>query len=424
MADDLGRETLAAYGGRTYDTPNIDRLAERGVRFDRAYTTPVCTPTRIQIISGQYPFRTGWHKGLWDFLPEQQRMDPELPSFARILREGGYATAMAGKYQLADTEVFPDHPGIIGFDRYCLFAKTSGGHNRYWNPQIVIDGKYRKDLRDPDVFGPDIYSGFLRNFIREQGKAGRPWLAYYSMTLPHGPYIPTPDQPHDREDRFPPHDPDSRPQQARRWYGGMVHYMDTLIGELVATLDETGQLDNTLILFTGDNGTPMTVTSLFREEAIRGNKGLVTESGTRVPLIFAGPGITTPGALLDALACTTDVLPTLVEAAGLDLPEEYQFDGRSLLPLLRGAAAAPREWVWTQWQGSVGIRSERYRLIDGVHLFDMAADEYNGRLVTPSEESIEFAEARAVLRAVYDRHWGSYGVNGRTMPSVPDMSSE
>jgi len=420
MADDLGRETIGAFGGRTYATPNLDRLAERGVRFDRAYTTPVCTPTRIQIVSGQYPFRTGWHKGLWDFQPEQKRMSPDLPSFARILREAGYATAIAGKYQLADTEVFPDHPETMGFDQHCLFAKTSGGHNRYWNPEIVIDGEYQHELRDPDVFGPDIYSGFLQDFIREQSEAGRPWLAYYSMTLPHGPFIPTPDQVHDNAERFPPHEPEKEPQQARRWYGGMVHYMDVLVGNLIQTLEETGELDNTLIVFTADNGTPMSVTSLFRDEAVRGNKGLVTEAGTRVPLILAGPGVLTAGALIDDLACTTDVLPTLVDAAGLELPEGQVFDGRSLLPLAAGAPPAPRDWVWTQWQGNVGIRGERYRLINGTYLTDMAAVDYNGRLVPPGEESPEAAEARAQLQAVYDEHWGTDGRNGRSGPSVPE----
>jgi arylsulfatase A len=419
LADDLGRETLGCYGGRTYSTPNLDALAARGVRFDRAYTTPVCTPSRVQMITGQYPFRTGWHKGLWDFKPPQQRMDPSLPSFAKTLKQAGYATAIAGKYQLADTEHFPDHPAQLGFDRHCLFAKAMGGHNRYWNPEIVMDGEYRKDLRDPDVFGPDIYCGFMADFMRRQSEAGKPWLAYYSAALPHSPYVPTPAEPHRTEDRFPKTDKITEPHQARRWYGGMVSYLDTLVGRLMDTLRTTGQLENTLILFIGDNGTPTTVTSLIGDEAVRGDKGFVTEAGTRVPLIIAAPGVAAPGSTRNELACSTDILPTLAETAGAELAGVVTLDGRSLLPLLRGEPARPREWVWSQWQGEVGIRSDRYRLINGVELRDMNEGGYNGRLVAAGDESAEQSAARQQLRAVYERHWGQDGVNGRREPVVP-----
>ena len=179
MADDIGYECLSCYGREMYETPNIDKLAAGGIRYLHAHAQPICTPSRVQIMSGIYNNRNYIRFGL---------LDPEVVTFGNVLRDAGYKTAVAGKWQLGGGF---EGPVKFGFDRYCLWQLTRRP-SRYPNPGLEIDG-VEKDFKEGQ-FGPDLVSDYVCQFM-EANKDGGPFLVYYPMIAPHWPFVPTPDHP-------------------------------------------------------------------------------------------------------------------------------------------------------------------------------------------------------------------------------------
>ena len=181
MADDVGVECFGPYGSRQYSTPRLSRLAGEGVRFTHCYATPLCTPTRIALMTGQSNVRNYTDFGA---------MAPGQFTFADLFRKAGYATAIAGKWQLQGTENAPGvAPADAGFDTYCLWNTRRTGQDRYWKPSLEKDGEML--AVGPDAYGPDLTARFLIDFM-ERNRA-RPFFAYYAMELPHAPFLPTPD---------------------------------------------------------------------------------------------------------------------------------------------------------------------------------------------------------------------------------------
>lgn len=420
MADDLGYECLGCYGGTSYLTPNLDALAASGLRFGHAYCTPLCTPTRVQIMTGLYPFRTGWKTGIWTLPDNQQSIDArKLKTFGHILRDAGYATAVAGKWQLNRFDLFnPDHPKDCGFDDYCLWTWRYGGTNpsRYWDPSVWQDGKLRQDLAGQ--YGPDVYADFLIDFITRN--QSRPFLAYYPMALTHLPLHDTPDL-------------RANPGQFPSQFAAMVNYMDKLVGRIVVSLTQLGLRERTLVLFTGDNGTPSQITSMLGDIPIKGGKNTMTDPGTHVPLIANWPGTVPAGVVSEDLVDVSDILPTLAEVAGVPIPDKapvdvgrtiagsYRpggsvpvrltavgtdrpaLDGRSFAPQLRGEAGRPREWVFCERGNERYVREKRWRLHEDSILFDMETDPWENNPIAPADpHTPEAAAARARLQAVLD----------------------
>jgi arylsulfatase A-like enzyme len=233
--------------------------------------------------------------------------------------------------------------------------------SRYWSPGIRQNGKILDDTENR--FGPDIYCSFLKDFIRRN--RSRPFFAYYSMTLPHQPFVLPPGMGDDREGTRAPG------KQARDNFRAMVEYMDKLVGDLVSTLDTLGIRENTLVLFTGDNGAPTQVKSRMKNRTIAGGKFTLTEAGTRVPLIASWPKTAGKGVVSTDLVDFSDILPTLVEAAGASLPEDVVFDGTSFLPQLEGKKGNPREWIYCQLREDWFIRDHRFKLMHDGTLFNM-----------------------------------------------------
>lgn len=389
MADDLGPECLGCYGGTSYRTPNLDRLARTGVRFENAYGTPLCTPSRVQLMTGRYPFRTGW-----DNLIEREPvygkdyLDPKRETtFAHVLQSAGYRTAVAGKWQLARFDEHPEHPSACGFDEYRLWTWKYDGDkpSRYWSPGIWQDGALLEGTEGR--FGPDLYTDFLLSFFRRN--RARPILAYYPMALTHGPFVAPPGTGGAGSRAR------SRPEVQQN-FGTMVTYMDHLVGRIVGALDELGLRENTLILFTGDNGSPRQIRSRLGRRTIPGEKAHLTEAGARVPLIANWKGTTPEGRVSDALVDFSDLLPTCAEMAGTPPPVGTVLDGRSLLPLLQGRAGRERDWIYCQLQGDWFIRSKRWRLRKNGELADMT-DRYAPRVV--AEPGPEARAARERLTA-------------------------
>ncbi len=359
LADDLSSKELACYGNPTHRTPHLDELARTGVQFDTCYTACICHPTRFEIMTGQY----GAKNGVYHFAGRAGGPDPDSPeeqivnhlTFGKVLKSAGYATALAGKWQLSGK--LPDLVRENGFDEYCMWAYThnlprgvehTGGWegqagqktSRYWHPSIVQNGQYRPTTIDD--YGPDIYADFLIDFIRRHKDES--FFVYYPMALTHGPFYATPASHPNETDKF-------RNSKEDHWQEN-VEYMDELVGRIIAALDELGLRENTIVLFTGDNGTGGE------------GKGTPTELGARVPMIVNCPSRVQPIGLSDALVDTSDIMPTLVELAGTSLPADHAIDGRSIVPILRGEQSDVREWIFSYLGDRRVLRTKRYLLED------------------------------------------------------------
>ncbi|GAB4142413.1 sulfatase-like hydrolase/transferase [Thermopirellula anaerolimosa] len=324
LADDLGYETVGANGGTSYKTPRLDQLAASGVRFENCYVQPLCTPTRVQIMTGRSNARNYLRFGV---------IDPNVRTFAHLFEKAGYATGIVGKWQLGH-EV--DLPRRLGFQEYYLWQHTRRPP-RYANPGLEIMG-IERDYHNGE-YGPDLLNQFACDFISRH--KDQPFLLYYPMTLTHSPYQPTPDSPD--------WDPAAQGEEVHRHprhFGEMVEYMDKLIGKLVDHLDALDIRRRTVVIFVGDNGTGGGVRSRMGDREIIGGKGKTTYAGMHVPLIVNGPGLVREGLICRDLVDSTDFFPTICEAAGISLPEELVLDGRSLWPQLLGQPGRPREWIY------------------------------------------------------------------------------
>lgn len=356
LADDIGAKELACYGNTEHRTPNLDRLAATGVKFETCFTSPVCHPTRFMLMTGQY----GCHNGIYNFSGKRggpEKNDPaddiaHHVTFAQLLKPLGYATAVAGKWQLSGKQ--PDLIRECGFDEYCMWGY--GGYftkdekprveeagidfrSRYWQPSIIRNGKWQPTtLKD---YGPDIHTEFVIDFIRR--KKEEPFFIYYPMCLTHAPWVTTPDTTQSDEDKT---------RSSSRNFKANVEYADKLVGRIVAELDRLSLRNNTVLFFTGDNGT--------------GNDGKSqpTERGARVPMIVNGPGIVRPRGPTHELTDLSDVVPTLVELAGGKLPTDRPIDGHSYAKFLLGETDSTRDWIFAFQADRRILRTKRWLLED------------------------------------------------------------
>jgi arylsulfatase A len=387
MADDLGFETLGCYGGTSYQTPNLDALAKSGIRFNHCYSTPKCTPSRVNILTGRYGFRTGQE---WGYIP------PDEITFGHVLYAAGYATALAGKWQLCLLKENPMHIRQMGFDQSCVFGWHEGP--RYYHPLIYENGKIRNDVEDR--YGPDVYCEFLIDFI-EQNK-DKPFLAYYPMTLAH-----------DISNDFTPYPP-TGPGGRYESYKEMVEHMDKIVGRIVDALERLKIREKTLILFTGDNGSPIAsiiriendefirepIFSKMGDKVIPGGKGKLTDGGTHVPLIANWPGTAPEGAICDDLIDFSDFLPTFAELVNAELPQNVIIDGKSFSPQLRGQEGDPRKWIYTEFEGKAWVRNKRWKLYRHGSLYDIETDPFEKTPITPEMDSEESIDVRENLRVI------------------------
>jgi arylsulfatase A-like enzyme len=416
MVDDLGREWLSCYGSEEHQTPNLDALAEDGVRFETCYATPLCTPTRTELLTGRYSFRVGWtlYGDPPTGGPEERLAEPgwinhwDVPrwagkyfdwekeiTFARVLRQAGYATAIAGKWQINDFRKHPDALHQHGFDEHCMWTGYETGNppsgERYWAPYIQQNGNRR--TRDGG-FGPDIFCDFLIDFMRRN--RDRPFLAYYPMVLTHGPFTTTP---HNRESLG----ADTQgAQRKRQLFPGMVDYVDHLVGQLVGALDELRVRDNTLVFFTTDNGSPG-VSCRANGLTVPGGKGKITEAGICVPLIANCPRLIPGGRVTDALVDFSDILPTFAELGDAPLPEDVRLDGRSFASVLAGESeGARRDWIYSQLGERRVVRDERFKLHQDGKLYDLAEDPLEQADIAGSDDAAAKAAKERLAAALRD----------------------
>lgn len=388
LADDVGDQAIGCYGGTSYATPAIDALAAGGMRFRHCYSMPVCHPTRLALLTGRYPFRLG--RVPWGSFPANF----EGSTVAHQLRGLGYATAVAGKWQLTLLREDPGHPRRLGFDRWSVFGWHEGP--RYYRPMIYEDGEVRSDVLDR--YGPDVYVDLLVDFMRRN--RDQPFFAFYSMALAHDV----------TDDLGTP--PPLGPQGQYDSYRHMVENMDERVGRLVDAVETLGIRERTLFLFTADNGTPLSyyytaqgkdmlkqpIQFVWNGQETNGGKGRLTDAGTRVPLVANWPGTIGPGVVVDDLVDSSDWFPTLVDLAGGTPPEDL--DGLSFADRLRGLGPSPRRWAYASGRGHRWVRTQRWKLYDDGRLFDLGDRREEADPVPISEAGSEADGVRAELEAV------------------------
>jgi len=364
--DDLGYEGLGCYGGLDFSTPHLDQMAAEGVRFSRAYASGVCTPSRVSMHTGLYSTRhqhTGVlpvHKGTKEIVDFGK-----MTTYAQVLRERGYRTAVTGKWQLATLEKHRDHPRDAGFDSWCLWQiwitdpKTGKGKKttRYWKPTFNMDGAVREDISER--FGPDVLADYVIEKMTEATAANKPFLIVHNEMLPHYPMVQTPD------------DLAISPQRPADLVN-MVSYMDKLVRRLLDAVEELGIRDNTYVLFMADNGTE----ERFFKNPRKGQPGekahtrhttagkvnygkhTVSDGGTHVPMIWWGSEAIAKGAVCNDLVDIVDIFPTFCELGGAPLPGQLMLDGHSIVPQIHGLPG--RSHVYT-----LGAAGSREAIFDG-----------------------------------------------------------
>jgi arylsulfatase A len=391
MADDLGYECIGANGGTSYETPFLDQLAETGVRFEHCHSQPLCTPSRAKIMTGISNVRNYVKFGL---------LDPSQTTFAHLFREEGYKTCVVGKWQLQGGLEGPDH---FGFDEYALWQLTRRP-SRYPSVGLEINGEL-VDLAGEGSYGPDVVSDYACDFI-DRNK-DEPFLVYYPMILTHCPFEPTPDS-----DDWDPNSPGSPSYKGdAKYFADMVAYMDKIVGKIDAQLEAAGVRDNTLLLFTGDNGTDTPVVSMMGDLEVVGAKGQMHDWGNRVPLIAHWPGGISEGVVTQDLVEFSDVLPTICAAADIDVPESIQIDGRSFLPTLRSEEGERRDWLHI-WYSRTGTddkakeftRNQRYKLYTDGRFFDVTNDVMEQSPLAEEELDAELLGLRAMLQDALDQY--------------------
>ena len=333
LVDDLGKEWIGCYGAEKIQTPRIDELAATGLMFDNFYSTPQCTPTRVTLLTGQYPFRHGWVNH-WD-VPRWGggcSFDTDRnPSLGRLMKQTGYVTAAAGKWQINDFRQEPLAMEQAGFDESCMWtgyeAANPPSAERYWHPYLHVNGHSRTCAGE---FGPDVFVDFLIKFMERH--QDEPMFLFYPMVLCHTPLVGTPTSP--------------TASGELTKHRAMVRYVDRLTGQLVDALNRLGLRRKTVIVWTTDNGSARAIRGRRGGIEVSGGKGLTTESGVCVPLIVNWPGAISPGRRTDVLVDLTDLLPTFAELGGrIDLVAE-NCDGRSFLStMFNEKSSSERRWI-------------------------------------------------------------------------------
>ena len=385
---------LGCYGGVNYKglgpvrTPNLDTLAKSGMRFQRCFACPVCSPSRAELLTGKYNFRVGFPRvmGMPDVV---DHLDAKVhPTVAMRLKEAGYVTAIVGKWHIGppftkgkELEEIPKsatedtaypHPRECGFDRQCLF---SGGHLKtYGEPK-------------PGQYTPELLQKWALNFLESRHGKAEPFFLYYPSPIPHNPLYATP------------LNPEGKPGLKNFPY--LIEYLDHQVGEIVEKLTALGMRENTLVMFSGDNGSYAVTTQMRDGREVKGGKGSPADTGAWVPLLANWPGTIKAGCVYEGMVDYTDILPTFVELAGV-VPHPG-VDGVSFAPQLQGKPGQPREAVFVLGGDRWYAHDAKWKLNSGGQLFDVSDSPYVEALVKSANDTPESKAARARLQAVLDK---------------------
>ena len=369
MADDLGYETIEANGGRSYATPGINRMAKEGMRFTNAHSTPLCSPSRIQLMTGKYNHRNYPGFGI---------IDTTEITFGHLLKAAGYRTGIAGKWQLYGNDIQQNlvgHRGSLpqemGFDDYFLWnVDYTNREWRYKNPTIYSNNG--KKIY-PGKYGPDLFFNWCKDFISSNKQS--PFFLYYPMVLTHDPFQPTPGHV-DYKGSIPASKGDTV------YFRSMVQYMDSIVDQLIQHVRKEGIAEETIIIFTGDNGTKNSIVSNFNGTKFRGGKGSTKVAGTHVPFVVLWDGRIKANSINHNLVDFTDLLPTMMDVVGAKIPKDFKTDGISLYGQLlnknhtkvRDAIFCYYDPKWGNVKKSVWIHNKEWKLYETGEYYNILKD--------------------------------------------------
>ena len=411
MADDLGHADVSCNGRRDYTTPNIDRIAERGARLPQAYAnSAVCSATRLALITGRYQYRLPL--GLEEPLAGKTDigLPPEHPTLPSLLRAAGYATTLIGKW----------HLGVLP-----KFGPLLSGYDHFWGIRSgAIDYYSHKNTRgEPDLWDNDTtieQTGYLTDLLGDRAvdainayaKQEKPFLLSLHFNAPHWPWEAPGDQAESTRlegTRLRHYDGGTQ-----RTYARMVQALDLQVGRVLQALDASGQADNTIVIFTSDNGGER-----FSDTwPFTGIKTELLEGGLRVPSLICWPARIPAGMVNDQVSITMDWFSTLLEAAGVAPDPAYPPDGISLLPMLTGAAPpVSRRLFWRYKSNAQRAMREgdlKYlKIQDNTFLFNVVDDP---------RERANLKERRADIYARMVADWTAWSM--AMLPEIPDSFAE
>ncbi|MBK1879912.1 arylsulfatase [Pelagicoccus mobilis] len=398
MTDDQGYGDLSCTGNPILKTPALDALYEQSTRFTDFHVSPTCSPTRGALLSGHYTNRAGpWHT-----IKGRSMLRLSAITMGEVFEDGGYATGLFGKWHLGDS--YPYRPEDRGFQDVVRHAAGGVGQTPdFWDNSYFDDTYFRNGVPEKfEGFCTDVFFREATRFIDESIEAGKPFFAYVTPNAPHLPY-------HCPEEYWEMYKGKGLKPEEEIFFG-MIHNIDDNVGALRTHLEKKGVSDNTIFIFMTDNGTA-TGHDVFND-GMRGKKGSAYEGGHRVPFFIHWPdGKLDVARDIDTLTSHIDVLPTMMDLCGLEIPMDYSFDGRSLSPLLYNN---PTPWVERtivtdsqrvvdpiKWKDS-STMTQRWRLINGKELYDIVADPSQSKDVASMHPDVVSS-----LRAEYEKWWDS-----------------
>jgi len=397
ITDDQGYGDLSCHGNPVVKTPNIDALAADSIRLEDYHVAPTCSPTRCAFLTGHWTDRTG----VWHTIMGRSMLRANEVTMGQIFKDGGYATGMFGKWHLGDN--YPFRPEDRGYTEVLRHGGGGVGQTPdYWD-NAYFDGSYfhNKVPEKAKGFCTDVFFDYAKKFIEDQVKEDKPFLAYISTNAPHGPLHAPPEFSEPYKDQ----------SVGVANFFGMIANIDHNVGELRKWLDEKGLSENTIFIFTTDNGTASGRAVYLG--GMRGAKGSEYDGGHRVPFFIHWPkGGYGGGHKVNQITAHVDVVPTMINLCGIPSPKGVKFDGVSIKPLLDVAGKKEIEWPnrilvtdnqrvkdpikWKQ----TAVMSNRWRLINEKELYEIKKDPEQKKNVFK-----EHPEAVARLTKFYDAWW-------------------
>jgi arylsulfatase A-like enzyme len=410
MADDMGYADVSCYGRRDFQTPNIDRLAAGGTKFTQAYSnSSVCSATRAALMTGRYQYRLP--VGLEEPLGSRDvGLPPEHPTLPSLLKKAGYGTTLIGKWHLGNLPNFG--PLKSGYDH---FWGIRGGAVDYFTHKFGTSEKDPVDLWDDDEriqaegYLTDLLGDQAVKAVASYAKAKNPFFISLHFTAPHWPWEGPGDEAESRRISSIYH----LDGGSQKTYASMVQRMDMQIGRVLRALETSGFANNTIVVFTSDNGGER-----FSDTwPFTGKKTELLEGGLRVPAVIRWPGRVPAGRTTDQVTITMDWMPTLLEMAGLRPDPDYPPNGISLCPVLvRNEAPVPRKLFWRyRYNGQRAVREGDMKYLKiGKNTF----------LFNVVEDPLERANLKERLPDVYRRLEADYEAwNATMLPEDPKAAS-
>lgn len=427
MTDDQGYAPVGAHGHPWIRTPELDKMHARSVRFDRFMMGSTCAPSRAGIMAGVHSIKNGVTHTIY----ERERLNLKATTIPEVLAPAGYTSGYFGKWHLGDED--PYQPESRGFDE--VFIHGAGGigqaypgscadvpGNTYFNPVVKHNGTFVKT----QGYCTDVFFKATLGWIESANDSGKPFFAYLSTNAPHSPFVAPPEyQKHFQNLGF---------NKSAAGFYGMIEHIDDCMGQMFKQLEAWGLLENTIIIFTSDNGTTTKGCGLSGKAGrppvklgtdaagnpmmsynagMKGLKGTVEEGGVRVPFFVRWDGVIQEGRTVNTVASYLDILPTLADLAGAELPSTQALEGRSLKPLILEKDPAwedrfhfqhvtrwnhgdsPDKWKWKNYS----VRNQRFRLVADA-LYDMENDpgQHN-------DVASEYPELASEMKKAYENFW-------------------